>query len=99
MMKLRKPTHPGVVFREDVLDPLNISVTEAADRLNVSRKALSEVLNERSALSPEMALKWAAFTNTTPESWYQMQVKLFMWEVRHSHAADMVKPLSLSSDT
>ena len=49
----RKPTHPGTVFLEDVMKPLNLSVTETARMLGVSRKALSEFINEKSALSPE----------------------------------------------
>jgi len=81
----RKPTHPGVVFREDVLEPLGLSVTDAAEKLHVSRKALSEVLNERTSLSPEMALKWAKFTETSPESWYQMQVNLDLWEASNNY--------------
>ena len=52
----RKPTHPGAVFLEDVMKPLNLSVTDAASMLGVSRKTLSEFINEKSSLSPEMAL-------------------------------------------
>ena len=78
----RKPTHPGTVFREDVLKPLNISVTDAAKLLGITRKALSEFVNGRSALSPEMAVRIGLATNTSPESWMEMQVKLTMWEAR-----------------
>ena len=53
----RKPTHPGAVFREDIMKPLNLSVTEAAKLLGVSRKALSEFINEKASLSPQMALR------------------------------------------
>ncbi len=49
-MMIRKPTHPGTIFLEDVMKPLNLSVTEAARRLGVSRKALSEFVNEKSSL-------------------------------------------------
>ena len=85
MLIERKPTHPGVVFREDVLEPLGLSVTDAAVKLQVSRKALSEVLNERTALSPEMASKWAKFTETSVASWYQMQVNLDLWEASNNY--------------
>ena len=91
MTNKRKPTHPGVLFREAVLLPLGLSVTDAAEKLHVSRKTLSEVLNERSALSAEMALKWAKFTDTTPESWYQMQVNLSLWEAQQSCNVDEMR--------
>ena len=78
-MITRKPTHPGKVFLEDVLIPLNLSVTETAKMLGVSRKALSEFVNEKASLSPEMALRIAKATNTSAESWMNMQLKLTLW--------------------
>lgn len=75
----RKPTHPGTVLLEDVMKPLNLSVTETARLLGVSRKALSEFINEKSSLSPEMAIRIAKATNTSPESWMNMQQKLTLW--------------------
>ena len=59
----RKPTHPGAIFREDVMTPLNLTVTDAAYMLGVSRKALSEFINEKAALSPEMALRISKATS------------------------------------
>jgi addiction module HigA family antidote len=79
MMK-RIPTHPGKILKEDVLIPLGISVTAAARDLKISRKALSEFVNEKSSLSPEMALRIAHATGTTPESWMKMQMKRDLWE-------------------
>lgn len=64
MMK-RKPTHPGTVFLEDVMKPLNLTVTEAAKMLGVSRKTLSEFVNEKASLSPEMAIRISKATNTS----------------------------------
>ncbi len=77
--RTRKPTHPGKAFLEDVMKPLNLSVTEAALLLGVSRKTLSEFVNEKASLSPEMALRIAKATNTSPESWLNMQLKLTLW--------------------
>jgi addiction module HigA family antidote len=54
-------------------------VTEAAKNLGVSRKTLSELVNQKAALSPEMALRIAKATNTSPESWLNMQTKLNLW--------------------
>jgi addiction module HigA family antidote len=78
-MTTRKPTHPGEVLLEDVIKPLGLTVTEAAKNLGVSRKTLSELVNQKAALSPEMALRIAKATNTSPESWLNMQTKLNLW--------------------
>lgn len=78
-MSKRKPTHPGVIFKLDVLEPLNLTVTDAAKKLGVTRKALSEVLNEKASLSPDMAVKWALATKTSPEVWMNLQKNLDLW--------------------
>ena len=75
----RKPTHPGTVFLEDVMKPLGLTVTDTARMLGVSRKALSEFVNGKAALSPEMALRISKATNTSAESWMNMQQKLTLW--------------------
>jgi addiction module HigA family antidote len=79
-MNARKPTHPGEVLLEDVIKPLGLTITEAAEKLGVTRKTLSELVNTRSALSPEMALRISKATATSPESWLRMQVKLDLWK-------------------
>jgi len=79
MSTKRKPVHPGNVLKEDVLSPLGLTVTKAATDLGVSRKALSELINEKASLSPDMALRIAKATNTSPESWLNMQTKLDLW--------------------
>lgn len=77
----RKPTHPGEVLREDVLPALNMTQTEFAKRLNVSRLSVSELLLEKRAMSADMALRIAKLTRTTPESWLRMQEALDLWEL------------------
>ena len=89
-----KPSHPGTVFRIEVLEPLGISITEAANRLHVTRKALSEVLNAKASLSPAMAKRWARFTNTSVASWYNMQANLDIWGIENSHVANEVNPFT-----
>ncbi len=79
MITHRKPAHPGKVVREDIIKPLGLSVTEAAKRLGVTRKTLSALLNCKSSLSPEMAVRIGKATRTTPESWLYMQAKLDLW--------------------
>ncbi len=79
MIEKRKPAHPGEVLREDVIKPLGLSVTEASKSLGVTRKTLSLLLNCKASLSPEMAVRVARATKTSPESWLYMQAKLDLW--------------------
>ncbi len=91
MLQKRKPTHPGEILRKDVIKPLNLTVTEAANRLGVTRKTLSALLNCRAGMSPEMAIRVAKATGTTPESWLFMQAKLDLWNAENEEID--VKPL------
>ena len=86
----RKPTHPGILFYEEVMKPLNMSVTDAAARLGVSRKALSELINAKTSLSPAMALRISIATNTSAESWLNMQQKYTLWETYHHMPTNVV---------
>ncbi len=94
MERKRKPTHPGVIIKEDILKPLNLTVTDAAKDLGVTRKTLSELLNEKSSLSPDMAVRIARATNTSPESWMNMQQKLDLWESEHKEFNIIPFPLA-----
>ena len=82
----RKPTHPGAIFREDVLPTLAPSQTEFAKRLGVSRLTVSELLHEKRSLSPDLAIRLGKLTNTTPESWPSMQAALDLWTLRQERA-------------
>lgn len=77
----RKPTHPGEVLREDVLPALDMTQAEFAKRLGVSRLSVSELLLEKRSLSPDMAIRIARLTKTTPESWLRMQEALDLWDL------------------
>ena len=90
-MLRRRPTHPGEVLLEDVIKPLGISITEAAQDLGISRKALSELIHGRCGLSPEMAVRIAKATNTSPESWLAMQSKLDLWQAMQDEPKDIIK--------
>lgn len=78
-MKMHNPPHPGEVIKELCLEPLGISVTDAAKGLGVSRKTLSAILNGRSGISPEMALRLAKAFDTSPESWLNQQMQYDLW--------------------
>ena len=84
MGKLRKPIHPGAVFLQDVLVPLGLTVTDAARMMRITRKALSELVNEKSSCTVQMALRIAKVTHTSAESWLAMQTKLDLWKARQS---------------
>jgi addiction module HigA family antidote len=77
--RMHNPPHPGEVIRELCLKPLDLTVTDAAKHLGVSRKALSELLNGRVGVSPEMAIRLSIAFDTTPESWLSMQMEYDLW--------------------
>ncbi|MCI0518033.1 MAG: HigA family addiction module antitoxin [Woeseiaceae bacterium] len=78
-MQMHNPPHPGEVLREFCMEPLGLSVTEAAEGLGVSRKTLSAVLNGRAGISPEMALRLSIAFDTSPESWLNQQTQYDLW--------------------
>lgn len=79
-----KPVHPGAVLREDVLKEMKISITKAAKELNVSRKQLSEIVNESSAISAEMAVRLESGFGINAEFWLDMQKNFDIWKVKSS---------------
>jgi addiction module HigA family antidote len=90
----RRPTHPGEILREDVLPALDMSQTEFAKLLDVSRVTVSELLLEKRALTADMAVRIATLLKTTPESWLRMQEALDLWQVIQEPAKlAAVKPL------
>jgi addiction module HigA family antidote len=70
---MRKPIHPGAVVRHDCLEPLGLSVTEAATVLGVTRQALNNVVNGKAGVSPEMAIRLSKAFGSTPRTWVAMQ--------------------------
>jgi antitoxin HigA-1 len=93
-MQMHDPAHPGEIIRELCLEPLKLSVTDAAKALGVTRKALSELLNGRSGVSPVMALRLAKAFDTSAESWMAMQQQFDLWQARKSVRLNKVKQLS-----
>jgi addiction module HigA family antidote len=77
---MHNPPHPGEVLRELCLEPLGLTVTQAAAALDVSRKTLSAILNGRAGISPEMAIRLSLAFNTTPESWLSQQLQYDLWQ-------------------
>ena len=80
MMTMHNPTHPGLIIRDDVLPELQLSVNEAAEQLGVSRVTLSRVINGRSAITAEMALRVGKWAGNGPEIWLRMQGQYDLWQ-------------------
>lgn len=78
-MRKRSPTHPGAILREDVFPSLGISVTEFAKHLGISRQTLHAVLSEKSAITPELALRLGIFLGNGPQLWIEMQSRYDLW--------------------
>lgn len=93
-MKMHNPPHPGEILRELCLEPLGLSVTEAAQALGVSRKTLSSILNGRSGISPEMAVRLSIAFNTTSESWLQQQLQYDLAQAELKRPSLQVKKLA-----
>ena len=89
--KTRKPGHPGLVFKLDVMDPLGLTATAAAEALGVSRKHLSGFINERTACSKDLAQRIAIATDTSMKSWLDMQLALDVWEAENNPDEAMKK--------
>ena len=81
-MKMKRPVHPGFILKELCIDPLNLSLTEVAKTLKISRKTLSEIVNGKASISTIVALKISIAFNTTPESWLESQMKYDLWVAR-----------------
>ena len=78
-MLMHNPPHPGEVLRQLSLDPLKLSVTEAARGLGVSRKTLSAIVNGRAGVTPEMAVRLSIAFGTSSESWLNQQLQYDLW--------------------
>lgn len=83
-MAMYNPPHPGEIIREFCLEPLNINVTEAARALGVTRKTLSALLNGRSGISPEMAMRLSRVFGRSPEGWLKLQLQYDLWKTKQS---------------
>ena len=90
MARMFNPPHPGEILREFL--PEGITIEEIARRIGVSRVQLSRVLNGRSAISAEMAIRISLLTATTPESWLTGQMKWDLWRASQK-PLPVVEPL------
>jgi addiction module HigA family antidote len=88
---MKNPPHPGRILKQECLEPLGMSITEASLKLGISRTTLSEVVNGRAGISPTMALKLAKAFNTSPEFWLKMQMQYDLAKARNTAKLDNVQ--------
>jgi len=81
---MHNPPHPGEVLRALCLEPLNLTITAAAQSLGVSRKALSSILNGHAGISPEMAVRLSIAFDTSAESWLNQQLQYDLWHAERN---------------
>ena len=93
-MDMFNPAHPGEVLKELVIDALNLTITDTAKHLDVSRKTLSKVLNTRGAITPEMAVRLEiAFGKPSADHWLRLQTAYDLWQAREQQASLCVSPI------
>jgi len=90
------PPHPGEVLKELCLQPLGLSVTRVAKALGITRKTLSQLLNGRIGVSPTMAIRLALATDTTAESWLNMQAAYDLWLAKQKNKRLKVERLEVA---
>jgi len=92
-LTMHNPAHPGEIFREDVLKPLDVSIITAAESLTVSRKILSKTLNERGAITAEMAIRLElAFGKLKAEHWLKLQAAYDLYQAR-THKIELAREI------
>ena len=94
----RRPTHPGEMLREDFLPDYGLTVTSLADAIGVSRQSINELLLERRALSPEMALRLGRLFGNSADFWLNAQRAVDLWEAGRAIRAEIarIRPLQLA---
>ncbi len=91
---MKNPPHPGELVRYDCLEPLELSITDAAKALNVSRQALNNLVNKKSGIPLEMAVRLSKVFNGSPEFWMRLQLNYDLAQIERQAAAIVVKPLN-----
>ncbi|WP_096086377.1 HigA family addiction module antitoxin [Agaribacterium haliotis] len=96
-MTMHNPAHPGEILKELVIEPLELTITDVAEHLNVSRKTLSKVLNGRGAITPEMAVRLElAFAKPSADHWLRLQSAYDLSVLRNKKATLHVQPYELA---
>jgi len=83
MKQLRKPTHPAAIFKSNIIERKGLSITDAAEHLGISRKALSAFINEKSSCSQTMARRLAEATGSGVAIWINLQAHYDAWQAEN----------------
>ena len=95
-MQMHNPPHPGEVLKELCIKPLGLTITDTAKTLDVSRKTLSSIINGKSGISPEMAVRLSIAFNTSSESWLNQQLQYDLWKAEQHRKELEVTQLSVA---
>ncbi|SPD75632.1 Plasmid maintenance system antidote protein, XRE family [uncultured Desulfobacterium sp.] len=98
MMTMKNPPHPGETVRFDCLEPLGLTVTEGAKALGVTRQALNNLVNGKSGISPEMAIRLSKAFGSSPETWLKMQLDFDLAQARQRGDNIQVKRVQRPQD-
>ena len=98
-MAMHNPPHPGGIVKRQCLEPFGLTVTRADEGLGVTRQALSQLVNERSGISVEMAIRLSKAFSSTPETWLGMQMAWDLWQARERACQIMVEKFAAAQTT
>lgn len=90
-MPIKNPVHPGRIVRHDCLEPLELTITAGAKVLGVSRQTLNNVVNEKTGISAEMAIRLSKAFGSTPETWIALQAAFDLAQARKLESRIKVK--------
>lgn len=94
-MEMFNPPHPGTILLGDWIKPLNFTISEFALKLGTSRKNLSEIVNCKTGISPEMALKLSKVLNTSAKLWLNLQLSYDLWQAKQHVNLDNVEVIAM----
>jgi len=88
-MSMKNPPHPGRIIRQECIEPLGLTITDAAEKLGVTRQALNNLVNGKAGVSPEMAIRLSKAFGSTPELWLGLQMQYELAQA--ARTADRIK--------
>ena len=94
----RVPTHPGVMLREEFLDPLGITQRELSNGILVPYQRVNEIINKKRGITPDTALRLAKFFGNTPGFWMNLQLRFDLYKAQKSDSEDIKKIKTLKVD-
>lgn len=94
----RVPTHPGVMLREEFLDPLGITQRDLSNGILVPYQRVNEIINEKRGITPDTALRLAKFFGNTPGFWMNLQLRFDLYQAQKTDSEDIKKIKTLKVD-